>query len=292
MLRVPLPRRGGLRCRERSLTYGDRTAVVGIINLTPDSFSGDGLAGQIDRAVERAVRMVAEGAALLDVGGESTRPAAVPIGADEEIRRVVPAIAAIVAAVDAPVSIDTRRADVAEAALRAGAHLLNDVTGLQRDPRLARLAAEFGAPLIVVHSPGESWSVQWPATYGDVVADVRNGLARSIDVAVAAGVPLDQIIVDPGFGFGKGARDNLEIVRRLGDLRTLGRPVLLGASRKQTIGRVLGVPVEERREGSLALAALAVAEGVDFVRVHDVRETVQVVRMADAVVRGVGSIPE
>jgi dihydropteroate synthase len=277
---------GSLRCRGRDLVLGRRTLVMGIVNVTPDSFSGDGLDHRVDAAVAQGRRMVAEGADLLDVGGESTRPGAEPVEPAEEIARVIPTIQALAAAVDVPLSVDTRKPAVAEAALRAGAHLVNDVTGLRDGPAMAAVAAAFGAPLVVMHSPGESWAVRWPAQYADVVAEVRDDLARAVDRAVAAGIPRDQVIIDPGFGFGKGTRDNLALLRRLDLLRALGQPLLLGTSRKRSIGRILGLPVEERLEGSLATLPLAIAQGVDLVRVHDVLASVRVVRVADAVVRG------
>ncbi|MGH2459671.1 MAG: dihydropteroate synthase [Chloroflexota bacterium] len=285
-LSIPLARTGVLRCRGRDLEYGKRTLVMGIVNVTPDSFSGDGLDRRIDLAVAQASRMVADGADLIDVGGESTNPRARPVEDSEERARVVPTVAALVAALTVPISVDTRKSGVAEAALSAGAHLINDVTGLRDDPGLAVVAARHGAPIILMHSPGEAWDVKWPAAYSDVVAEVRDFLARSIGRATGAGVPFDQIVVDPGFGFGKSDRDNLEILRRLGEFRELGTPVLIGTSRKSTLGRLLGLPVEERLEASLATLPLAVAQGADVVRVHDVRQSSQVVRVADAIVRG------
>lgn len=289
MLQVPLPRVGVLHCRGRDLGYGARTLVMGIVNVTPDSFSGDGLGNATDpvaAALGQARRMVAEGADLLDIGGESTRPGGRPVDASDEIERIVPAIEAIAPAIDVPISIDTRKAAVAEAALRAGASLVNDVSGLRHDPELAGVAAAFRAPVIAMHSPGESWEVRWPVHYADVVGEVMRGLEDSIDRAVRAGVSRDQVVVDPGFGFGKGDRDNLTLVRCLGEIRRLGQPILLGTSRKRTIGRVLGgLEADDRLEGSLATLALAVAQGVDLVRVHDVRPSVRVVRLADAVVR-------
>ncbi len=286
MLSFPFPRSGVLRCRGRDLAYGQRTLVMGIINVTPDSFSGDGIGGAVDVAVERAVRMVAEGADLIDIGGESTRPHARPVSDSEERARVVPVVEAVARAVSVPISVDTRKPKVAEAALAAGAHLINDVAGLQRDPEMASVVATFDVPIVVMHSPGEPWDVPWPATYADVVDDVRAYLDRSIQIALRAGVPFGQVIVDPGFGFGKSVDDNLTLLRRLGEFRSLGAPVLIGTSRKSTIGTILGVPVDERLEGSLATLPLAIAQGVDIVRVHDVRASARVVRMADAVVRG------
>lgn len=292
MVSFPYPRSGILHCRGRDLAYGHKTLVMGVINVTPDSFSGDGIGGQIDLALERAARMVAEGADLIDVGGESTRPQAQPVHEDEERSRVVPVVRALARAVSVPISVDTRKPSVAEAALEAGAHLVNDVAGLQRDPEMASVVAAGEAPIIVMHSPGEPWDVPWPVKYDDVVDDVRAYLARSIEIAVRAGVPDGQVIVDPGFGFGKSVEDNLEILRRLGEFRALGAPVLIGTSRKSTIGKLLDAPVDDRLEGSLATLPLAVAQGVDIVRVHDVRASARVVRVADAVVRGMAHAGE
>lgn len=280
------PTGGVLRCRGRDLRYGQRTLVMGVINVTPDSFSGDGLGDRVDLAVAQAMRMVEEGADLLDVGGESTRPTAKPVSERDERERVVPVVREIAAVVPVPISVDTRKPAVAEAALAAGAHIVNDVAGLQRDPGMAAVAAAFGAPVVVMHSPGEPWDVAWPVRYDDVVDDVRSYLARSIEIATTAGVPGDQIVVDPGFGFGKSVADNLVLLRRLGELKSLGAPMLIGTSRKSSIGRILGLPVEERLEGSLATLPLAIAQGADIVRVHDVRASVRAVRVADAIVRG------
>jgi len=285
MISLPYPRPGVLKCRGRDLAYGHRTLVMGVVNVTPDSFSGDGLGRQLDVAVAQAIRMVEEGADLIDVGGESTNPMAKPVDALEEVARVIPTVEALVSAVSVPISVDTRKPEVAEAALRAGAHLINDVAGLQRDPGMAEVIAAFSVPVVAMHSPGEPWDVPWPARYGDVVEDVIAYLDRSIEIAVKAGVASDQVIVDPGFGFGKSVADNLTILRRLGEFRRLGQPVLLGTSRKSTIGKVLGVDVNDRLEGSLATVALAIAQGVDVVRVHDVRASTRVARIADAVVR-------
>lgn len=279
-------RSGTLYCRGRELRYGERTLVMGIINVTTDSFSGDGTSGRVDLAVAKAIEMVAAGADLLDIGGESTRPQARPVDLADEQARVVPVIEALAGRVTVPISVDTRKAKVAEAALAAGAHVINDVTGLQDDPDVARVAAAYGAPVIAMHSPGPSWQVAWPARYRDVVVEVKEYLRRSIQIAVEAGVPRDQVVIDPGFGFGKTTQDNLSLLRRLSEFRELEAPILLGTSRKSTIGKVLDLPVEDRLEGSLATLPLAIAGGADIVRVHDVRASVRVVRMADAVVRG------
>ena len=281
-----LPRPRELRCRDRRLVTGEYTLIMGIVNVTPDSFSGDGLDGQIDAAIAQAQQMVADGADIIDIGGESTRPGAVPVTADEERHRVVPVIAHLRSTVSVPLSIDTRKPEVAVAALDAGAHIVNDVTGLLRSAPMAEVVAEIGAAVIAMHSPGEPWDITWPAHYEDVISEVKSSLQQSIAIAAAAGVADDQIVIDPGFGFGKGLQDNLTILRRVGEFRSLGVPVLLGTSRKSTIGRILGLPVEDRLEGSLATIPLAIVQGVDILRVHDVRSSVRVARMADAVVRG------
>jgi dihydropteroate synthase len=266
----------------RTFVWGERTYIMGVINVSPDSFSGDGL-GDVAAAVAQARRFVDEGADLLDVGGQSTRPGFEELSPEEEIRRVVPVIERLVAELDVPVSVDTYKSPVARAALQAGAHLLNDIWGFRCDPSLAGLCVEFGVPAVVMHNQrGRS------ASGGhDVIGDVRAGLEASIAIAEEAGLPRERLIVDPGFGFGWTPEQNLEQLRRLGELRALGLPILVGTSRKSTIGEVLGgAPVEERLFGTAATVALAIANGADIVRVHDVAEVRDVVRVADAVVRG------
>lgn len=265
--------------------WGKRTYVMGILNVTPDSFSGDGLledADPVARAVAAARRMVAEGADLLDIGGESTRPGHTPVDGAEEIRRVVPVIAAVAAAVPGtPISVDTAKPEVAEAALAAGAHVLNDVWGTSPDiGDMAAVAAAVGVPLIVMHNRPE------PRYERDVVTEVVADLGAALDRAVAAGIPESNLIIDPGIGFGKTADHNVSLLCHLGSLSSLARPVLLGASRKSTLGRILDLPVEERLEATLATTALGIAAGVDIVRVHDVRPNVRVARVSDAIVRG------
>ena len=278
------------RIGSRTFEWGSRTYVMGIVNVTPDSFSGDGLlasvAGRGGAAVEAAViqarRMVEEGADILDVGAESTRPGHEPVPAAEETARAIPVIAAIHAALPRiPISVDTTKVEVAAAALAAGAVLLNDVWGVARDDTMARLAGERQVPLIVMHNRAV-------AQYADFVAELLADLRAALDRAQEAGVPRGNLIVDPGFGFGKTPEHNLEVMRHLRELRELGFPVLLGTSRKSTLGRVLGgVPPEARLEATLATTALAIAGGVDIVRVHDVLANVRAGRMADAIVRGV-----
>jgi len=263
----------------REFAWGGRTYVMGIVNVTPDSFSGDGLARDVSTAVEQAVRMCREGADIIDVGGESTRPGFEPISAEEEIRRTQPVIERLAREVDAPLSIDTYKAEVARAALAAGAAMVNDVHGFRRDPEVAAVASEFGVPAVAMHN-------QRGREYRDVIGDITAGLLESLRIAGERGLPRERVIVDPGFNFGWTEEQALEMLRRLSELRTLGRPMLVGTSRKSTIGTVLGLPVEERLEGTAATVALAIAGGADIVRVHDVKEMVRVARMADAVVRG------
>ena len=274
-----------IRIGPTTFVWGQRTYVMGILNVTPDSFSGDGLlagADPVEGALATARRMVAEGADLLDIGGESTRPGHVPVDAAEEIARVVPVIAAVAAALpEVAISVDTAKPAVAEAALAAGAHLLNDVWGTGPDVgAMAGVAAGVGVPLIVMHNRAEARYER--AVVTEVLADLRAALER----AMAAGVPETNLIVDPGIGFGKTADDNLAVLRHLGSLSRLGRPVLLGTSRKSTLGRILDLPVEDRLEATLATTALGIAAGVDIVRVHDVRPNVRAARVSDAIVRG------
>lgn len=267
----------------RVFAWGMRTYVMGIINVTPDSFSGDGLLANdtdpVAAAVAQALRMADEGADILDVGGQSTRPGHAPISADEELERSVPVVAAIRAALpEMPLSIDTTSGRVAAAALDAGANLINDVWGTAPEPDLLRLAAERATAVVLMHNRAE-------ARYGNVVAEVLADLQRAVEQAVGAGIEWQRLIVDPGIGFGKTAEHNLALLQDLAALQVLGRPVLLGASRKSTIGKVLDLPADQRLEGTLATTVLGVAARVDIVRVHDVQANVRAARMADAVSR-------
>jgi dihydropteroate synthase len=278
----------------RTFGWGERTYVMGILNVTPDSFSGDGLLAAADpvaAAVEQARAMAADGADLLDIGGESTRPGHETVTVEDEIARVVPVIRAVREALpDVPLSVDTTKAAVAEAALDAGAALVNDVWGVAAEPSLLRLAAERAVPVVLMHNRAE-------ARYRNVVAEVVSDLQSAIERAVAAGVSWEAILVDPGFGFGKTPEQIVAVLRDLEQLRVLGRPILLGTSRKSTLGRILDLGPDERLEATMATTVLGVAAGVDIVRVHDVRANVRAARTADAVVRGTplavpsGSVP-
>lgn len=267
----------------RTFIWGARTYVMGILNVTPDSFSGDGLLASLDHvaaAVDQARRMVEEGADLLDVGGESTRPGHDAVDEADEIARVIPVVAAVRAALPGtPISVDTTKLAVARAALDAGASALNDIWGVGPDGALARLAAERRVPIVLMHNRAEP-------IYDDVATEVVADLRAAVERAVRAGVPLDTVVVDPGIGFGKTAGQNLAMLRDLGALRAIGRPVLLGTSRKSTLGKVLDLPADQRVEATLATTALGIAAGVDLVRVHDVQANVRAARMSDAIVRG------
>ncbi len=283
------------------LEWGRRTYVMGILNLTPDSFSGDGLlstpAGEgdgLERALEQARRFVAEGAHILDVGGESTRPGAQPVSAQEEIERVIPVIRLLAVELNTLISVDTYRAEVAEAALQAGAHIVNDVWGLKADPALAQVAADHQALVILMHNRS-SWAhaeikerlggryVGIP--YENLLEDVRRELLENVALARAVGIPDEHIVLDPGIGFGKSVEQNLELIDRLGEIRALGYPVLLGPSRKSFIGYTLDLPPDQRLEGTAAAVAVGIARGADIVRVHDVAAMARVARMSDAIVR-------
>jgi dihydropteroate synthase len=263
----------------RRFDWGSCTYVMGVINVTPDSFSGDGLGLDMEAAVAQGRRFAQEGADILDVGGESTRPGFQAVSLEEELSRVLPVVERLAREVDVPVSIDTFKEPVARAALEAGAHLVNDIWGFRHDPAMAPLVAEFGVPAVIMHN-------QRGRDFHDVVGDIRAGLEVSLGLAEQAGVPRQRLIIDPGFGFGWAEEHSLEMLRRLGELGDVGLPVLIGTSRKSTIGAALGgVPVEERLMGTAATVAIAIAHGADIVRVHDVAEMVQVCRMADAVLR-------
>jgi dihydropteroate synthase len=267
--------------RDHQFVWGSRTYVMGVINISPDSFSGDGLGPDVDAAVEQGCRFEEEGADILDVGGESTRPGFQPISAAEEIERVVPVIQRLVRETSLPISIDTSKVEVAERAIKeAKPHMINDIWGFRQDEgKIALLAAETGLPAVVMHN-------QRGRPFRNVVDDLLEGFRETLRIAHRAGVPEERLIIDPGFGFGWKEQQSLEILRRLAELRVLGRPILIGTSRKSTIGKVLDLPIEERLEGTAATVAISIANGADIVRVHDVRAMVRVARMTDAIVRG------
>ena len=278
--------------------WGSKTYVMGILNITPDSFSGDGILTKDDAvqaAVAQATEFLAYGADILDVGGESTRPGSEPVNAEEESERVVPVIEAIVNEFpDAIISIDSYKARVAEAAFRAGAQILNDVWGLRADPELASVAAAFRIPVILMHNRSNPASVEVRAQLGNayigamyenLLEDVKRELLYSVELALKAGIEESHIILDPGIGFGKTREHNLELINRLDEIRALGFPVLLGTSRKSFIGFTLDLPADQRVEGTAATVAVGITRGADIIRVHDVKEMARVAKMTDAIVR-------
>lgn len=271
-----------LECRGLSLEIGKKTHIMGILNVTPDSFSDGGDHFEIERAVTFALEMIKEGADLIDVGGESTRPGSAEVTLEEELSRVVPVIQALVAHPDinVPISVDTYKAEVARQALEAGAHIVNDVWGLQREPEIARVAASYGAPVIAMHNQvGTEYTK-------DLVDSMLDYFQETIQIAEKAGIPKSHLILDPGIGFGKTVEQNIKLMNRLTDLHCLGYPILLGTSRKSMIGKILDLPPKERVEGTIATNVLGVVQGVEIIRVHDILAHSRAIRVADAIVRG------
>ncbi|MGA3293595.1 MAG: dihydropteroate synthase [Candidatus Acidiferrales bacterium] len=273
-----------LKLPSRTLELGKRTLVMGVLNVTPDSFSDGGLFFSADAAIARALEMEAQGADILDIGGESTRPGSEGISAEEELRRILPVLKGLRGRLAIPISVDTSKSEVAEAAAEAGAEILNDVTALRTDPRLAEIARRRKMPLILMHMRGEPRTMQKRPFARDVVRDVAAGLRRAVATALRAGVAKSQIVLDPGIGFGKSYAQNFELIERLPELARLGFPLLVGPSRKSFIGKALGEAAKgERSWGTAAAVAASVLFGAHIVRVHDVAEMVQVARVTDAV---------
>ena len=273
---------------KRMFDLNERTLIMGILNVTPDSFSDGGRFGSVDAAVEHALKMIEEGADIIDIGGESTRPKGVyegtrSISAEEEMNRVIPVIERLSALTDVPLSIDTTKSVVAEAALRSGASMVNDISGLKFDPQMAGTAARFNAVLAVMHIQGTPETMQIDPVYSDVVAEVKEELSRSVEQARAAGVT--QIIIDPGIGFGKTLDHNLILLQHLREFETLGLPILIGTSRKGFIGTILDLPVDQRLEGTAASVAVSIMHGANIVRVHDVNAMKRVALVTDAIKR-------
>jgi dihydropteroate synthase len=283
---------GSTSCGSSIFRWGERTYIMGVVNVSPDSFSGDGIT-DAKQAIAKGKRLASEGADIIDIGGESTRPSSTPISTDEELRRVIPVLEKLAPDISVPVSVDTYKLEVARQALNAGATMINDVWSLQKEPALADLAAQRSVPIILMSNQRDS-----PCQ--DIMPAVISDLKRAIKQALSAGVPWENIVIDPGIGFGKTQEQNLEILQRLEELKILGRPILLASSRKSFIGWVLDLtpeqrskevtfvpPDDERLEGTAATLAIGIAKGVDIVRVHDVREMARVCKMSDAIVRGI-----
>jgi len=284
---------GSTQCGRGIFYWGKRTYVMGVINVSPDSFSGDGLA-DVEGAIAKAKRLASGGADIIDIGGESTRPGSTPISTDEELQRVIPVVEKLAHEISVPLSVDTYKLEVARQALNVGASMINDIWGLQKEPKLAELAVRKGVPVALMSNQRGSGPCH------DIVSAVISDLRRAVEQALSAGVPWENIIIDPGIGFGKTQEQNLEVLRRLEELKALGRPLLLGSSRKSFIGWVLDLtpeqktkgvafvpPSDQRLEGTAATIAIGIAKGADIVRVHDIEEMIRVCKMSDAIIRGV-----
>jgi len=272
-----------IHCRSRAYTLGKQTLLMGILNVTPDSFSDGGLYFDKERAVDHGVRMAEEGADMIDVGGESTRPGAKPVGEEEELSRVIPVIEALSKKVKVPISIDTSHAGVAQKAVEAGAEIINDISGLYVDPHLAEVAAREHTPLVLMHIRGTPETMQKDVHYDSLFSEILHSLRESVHRAESCGVEPNQIIVDPGIGFGKNLEHNLLILKNLSELRVLGKPILLGTSRKTFIGKILNTDVNERLEGTLSTIAIAVLHGAHIIRCHDVLPAKRALAVADAI---------
>ena len=266
------------KCGSLSIEWGKRTYIMGILNVTPDSFSGDGVRNDVGLALEQALRFQNDGADIIDVGGESTRPGSIPVDLNEERRRVIPVVRSLVSKLSIPISVDTYKPRLAEEAIGAGAAMINDTWGLKHDISMASIVSHGNVPVILMHN-------QDGVEYSDLIPDVIDSLSKSIEYAIDSGIREENIILDPGIGFGKTPSQNLQLIRRLGEIKAMGFPVLIGTSRKSTLGLVLDLPVDDRLEGTAATVAISIANGVDIVRVHDVREMKRVSLMSDAIVR-------
>ena len=272
-----------IHCRHQAYTLGKKTLLMGILNVTPDSFSDGGLFFDKEKAISQGLRMAEEGADFIDVGGESTRPGSKPVGAEEELRRVIPVIEVLAKTVKVPISVDTFKAAVAQKAIEAGAEIINDISGLHFDPSLARVAAKEGVPLILMHIRGTPETMQKDIHYDSLFSEILQYLSESVQRAESAGVDPHQIIVDPGIGFGKNLEHNLLIIKNLSELRSLGKPILVGTARKAFIGKILNADVNQRLEGTLSSIAAAVLHGAHIIRSHDVLQAKRAIAVADAI---------
>lgn len=274
-----------MNCRGKQLSFGQRTLIMGVLNVTPDSFSDGGSYLGVAAAISHAMEMVEDGADAIDIGGESSRPGASPASTEEELARVLPVVEGLVDGISVPISIDTCKSEVARRVLEIGAHIVNDITALQGDAEMAKVVAEMNAGVILMHMRGTPRTMQNSPVYDDVVSEVSSWLQCRIEEAETKGISPDHIVVDPGIGFGKTVDHNLEILRRLDEFRRLNKPVLIGTSRKSFIGKILDLPVSDRMEGTAATVTWAIAHGADMIRVHDVKAMRRVARMTDALYR-------
>ena len=272
-----------IRCRKRTFTLGKQTLLMGVLNVTPDSFSDGGIFFDKEKAIARGLKMVEEGADFIDIGGESTRPGSKPLGLDEELRRVIPVIEFLAKEVDVPISIDTYKSAVAKKAIEAGAQIINDISGLHLDPSLSQVAAKEDVPLVLMHIRGNPETMQKNIHYESLFSEIIQYLKDSIQRAESAGVDPEQIIIDPGIGFGKTVEDNLLILKNLKEFKILGKPLLVGTSRKNFIGKILNADVTERLEGTLSTIVVGVLNGAHIIRCHDVIQAKRAIAIADAV---------
>ncbi|MBU3206695.1 dihydropteroate synthase [Clostridium algidicarnis] len=264
---------------DKNIKLGERTYIMGILNVTPDSFSDGGDFIDIHNAVNHAKEMIELGVDIIDVGGESSRPGHKNITEEEELKRVIPVIKRLSAETDAIISLDTIRSEVAEEAIKEGAHIINDIWGLQKDPNMAKVAAKYKIPVIIMHNQNGTY-------YNNIIEDIKGFFKRSVAIAKEAGISEDMIILDPGIGFGKTPEQNIMVMSKLDEIKSLGYPLLLGTSRKSMLGKILDLPPKERVEGTLATTILGIVQGVDIVRVHDVQENLRAAKVADAIIRG------
>jgi len=269
--------------KDHSFDFSERTFIMGILNVTPDSFYDGGKFSNLDEAVKRGTKMAEEGADVIDIGGESTRPRSEPISLEEELSRVIPVIERLSKEIEVPLSIDTYKSEVVRKALDCGASMINDISALRFDPEMKKIAAEYKVPIVLMHIKGTPKNMQDDPYYDDVMKEISSYLKESITIAKDAGIEEDKIIIDPGIGFGKRLEDNLNILKNLSILKTLEKPILVGPSRKSFIGKVLDLPPEERLEGSLGALAVAIFNGANLVRVHDVKESLRVAELVDAI---------
>ena len=272
-----------IRCRKKTFTLGKRTLLMGVLNVTPDSFSDGGLYFDKEKAIAHGLRMVEEGADFIDIGGESTRPGSKPIGLEEELRRVIPVIESLAKEVDVPISIDTFKLTVAKRAIEAGAEMINDISGLHFDPDLGKIAVKEDVPLILMHIRGTPETMQKDIHYDSLFSEILQYLKESIQRAESVGFDPQQIIIDPGIGFGKTLEDNLLIIKNLSEFRILGKPILLGTSRKSFIGKILNAEINDRLEGTLSSIAICALNGAHIIRCHDVLQSKKAIAVADAI---------
>lgn len=273
-----------INCGDRILDLSSRTHIMGILNVTPDSFADGGKYFDPARAIERGIQMAEEGADIIDIGAESTRPGAEPVAVEEELRRIIPVVEGLLSEVDIPISIDTYKSFVAETALNAGAQLINDISGLRFDPQMKEVVARFQVPIVIMHIKGKPRNMQQDPYYENLIGEIYEYLAESMRIAREAGIRQENIIIDPGIGFGKRLMDNYEILKRLKEFQGLACPILIGPSRKSFIGKVLSLPPEQRLAGTIAAVAIGIQNGAHIVRVHDVQEVSRACRIVDLLV--------